>query len=281
FSHADMVVKGGDTISGAENIAFTDKDHYEVATCEETFVAMYRFFNNRAPADAPENKRPTGKKTVFPLSGKALTLGENKPLANARVQVYEVEQRSGKRTNKKNNAVFITGNKGDWGPFYCTPGIYYEFELVPADSSRTISYYMLPFEGPDHLVYLRGLPQKGMVAGMLNQLPNKPDQALVVIFSGKKALIHGRDTMAMNNIPLSSAAYNPASKTIISTFLFDDGDAQTSGKKIASLSMAPFIGGIDVYLPAGKNITHKVMVNGKTITLPGEPSAKKIMIAVF
>jgi pimeloyl-ACP methyl ester carboxylesterase len=275
FSKGDMVVKGGGNIEGATNIEYKDKDHYEVATCEESFAAMHAFFNSNESLVVP---------TAHPaltVRGKAVVLGENTPLANARVYVYEVNKKDGRRVNKKNNGNFTVNRKGEWGPYPAERNKYYEFELVPADSSRVISYFTLPFTASNPTLYLRGFPATGMMAGMLKGLPQSKTQGLIVVFSEKKALIYGRDTMAIDNIPLSSKEYNPASKTIISSFLFDDGDGISSGKKITSLSMAPFLGGIDISLPANEKKYFRVMVNGRNITVPAEPSANRVMITVF
>jgi Lipase C-terminal domain/Lipase (class 2) len=275
FSQGDKIVSGGN-IEGAVNIEYADKDHYEVATSEESFKTMFAFFNN--------NQQPgviVNPKAPFKILGKAVVLGENTPLSNARIQVYEISEKDGKRINKKNNAGFTANANGQWGPFSAAKNIFYEFELIPADGSRVISYFTGPFTQPNYSFYLRGFPAKGMMAGMLKSLPANKQQGLVVIFSDKKALIYGRDTMSIDNMPLSSSEYNPASKTVISTFLYDDGDGKTSGKKIPALSIAPFMGGIDIDLPANENKFFKVMVNGQTLTLPARSSAERIMIAVF
>jgi hypothetical protein len=275
FSKGDKIVTGGN-IEGAGNIEYADKDHYEVATSEETFKVMFAFFNN--------NQQPVAGipvKAPYKIVGKAVVLGENTPLTNARVNVYEISQKDGKRTSKKNNAGFTVNATGEWGPFSAAKNTFYEFELVPADGSRVTSYFTRPFTQPNPSFYLRGFPSKGMMAGMLQSLPVSKQQGLIVIFSDKKALVYGRDTMSIGDTPLSSADYNSAAKTIISTFLYDDGDGKTSGKKIPALSIAPFMGGIDISLPAAEDKFFKIMVNGQTLTLPARPSAERIMIAVF
>ena len=85
----------------------------------------------------------------------------------------------------------------------------------------------------------------------------------------------------MDSIPLSLPNLMPASKTSIATFLFDDGDEKTSGKAIKSLSMAPFLTGVDVFIKADENKTMRIYYNGRSIVLPRRKSSEGIMVVVF
>lgn len=278
YSTADKVMGNlGGEVEGAVNIDLKDKDHYEVATSLETFRAIHEFLN--------EGNKETDAYVIVEkslISGKAVLLGDNTPMKNARVLVYKLNDKSGARLSKEPLVVFKTSNKGEWGTFVADRKSRYEIELVPGDSSqRTISYFFESFQEPNSNVYLRGFPRGNMIASMLGDLPAKKEQSLIIVYSSQKAVIAGRDSLAVNDVPLSSAILTPASKTIISTFIFDDGDGKTSGIPLKQFSATPFLSGVDVNLPARKNGTHTIYYNGRTLVLPAKSSKERILLAVF
>ncbi|MBL7748942.1 MAG: hypothetical protein JNM19_16000, partial [Chitinophagaceae bacterium] len=243
----------------------------------ESFRAIYEFLN--------DGNKETDDYVIFEkslISGKAVLLGDNTPMKNATVLVHKLNDRNGARLSKEPFMVFKTSNKGEWGTFIADRKSRYEIELVPADSSqRTISYYFEPFSEPNSYVYLRGFPKGNMVASMLGNLPAKKEQSLIIVYSSQKAVIAGRDSLSVNNIPLSSATLTPASKTIISTFIYDDGDGKTSGMPLKQFSVTPFLSGVDINLPAMKNGTHTIYYNGRKLVLPAKSSKERILLAVF
>jgi len=278
FSAGDKVAGAmSGVVEGAVNLDLVDKDHYEVATSEESFRAMFALFN--------EGVKPVMKKVKSKASdvrGRAVMLGTNEPLVRARVEVYVTDTVSGQRKNTKPVHTFTTDEQGRWGPFLADTLLNYELALVPADTgARRISYFFEPFTRFNMQVYLRGFPTGNLVAMMLGTVPKKEDQSALVIYSSSKAMIAGRDSVTVNGIPVSSALLTPAAKTIISSFIFDDGDGKTSGTGLKQYSRAPFIGGADIFLPVSQSKGHTVYYNGRKIVLPAVPSVERILLAVF
>ncbi len=278
YSASDKIIgTGAGNVEGAANLDLKDKDHYEVATSEETFSAIYEFLNN--------GEKPVSKNLKMPsiqIQGKAVELGSNEPMANAIVQIFITNIKTGERKTKKPVQTFIADEKGNWGPFKANPSLYYELALLPADSlARRISYYFEPFTTTDNHIYLRGFAQTGMMGMMLSSLPKKEDQSAIVVFSANKAMIGGRDSVTINGIPISTPQLTPAAKTIISSFIFDDGDGKTSGKALKQFSTAPFIGGVDISLPVNPVSKNTVYFNGSYLVLPSISSKQKIVLAVF
>ena len=120
-----------------------------------------------------------------------------------------------------------------------------------------------------------------MAAAMLGNIPNDDKQTALVIFTANNAVIAGRDSLAIDSIPLSLPKLMPASKTSIACFLFDDGDELTTGKALKSLSTATFLTGVDVFIKAEENKTMCIYYNGRSIVLPKRKSKNGIMIVVF
>ena len=279
FSAGDKVMgSGAGMVEGAVNIDLIDKDHYEVATCLESFEAMFKFLNG--------GSNPPGKKVMnnkdLQISGRAVLLGDNEPVANGQINIYKLNQKNGTRLSKEPDAVFTVNEQGYWFGFRAAAKTYYEFELIPAEKKqRIISYFFEPFISSNAQVYLRGFPQGNMIGMMLGGLPRKDDQSVLVVYSANKAMIAGRDSVTVNGIPISSTVLTPASKTIISSFIFDEGDSTTSGKAIKQFSAAPFMGGVDIYLPVSKKGVNKIFYNGRELILPASSSKERIMLAVF
>lgn len=280
YSAADMVMgKMGGNIEHARNVDLVNKDHYEVATCETTTDEMIVFLSDyqRKPL-SPTNT------IIEPIqvSGKAVLLGTNEPMSGAAVNIYAVNPRNGKRLKTVPDFAMTAGTDGRWGPVTAKPATNYEMELRPADTAqRTISYFFEPFRVSDPAVYLRGFPSGNMVAMMLGQIPKQDDQSALVIYASAHAIIQGRDSVAVNKIPVTSAVLTPASKTIISTFVFDDGDGISSGKSMKQFGVAPFLGGVDISLPASLKGKHTIYFNGRTMNLPARSSKDCILLAVF
>ena len=85
FSTADMIAKSGGEIPGAVNVQQTTTDHFQVATSEETFLSLFKFFNNN---QEPRTKKViASKKNNNTIGGKGVTLGENNPLSRVFYQV--------------------------------------------------------------------------------------------------------------------------------------------------------------------------------------------------
>ena len=77
------------------------KDHYEVATCAETFTEMYQFFTNETPKTTvviPQTN-PT-------ISGDVLSFGENISGNGATLEIYEVNPENGFRISRTPDFTF-------------------------------------------------------------------------------------------------------------------------------------------------------------------------------
>jgi hypothetical protein len=255
-----------------------DKDHYEVATSEETFIAIYKFLN---AGDLP-TKRKEKKGNAIQISGRAVLLGDNAPVLNGLINIYKLNSKTGARLSPKPDGIFSVTEKGYWLPFTAAKKTYYEFELISDEKNQhIISYFFEPFTKTNRHVYLRSFPQGNMIGMMLGSLPQKDNQSVIVIYSANKAMIAGRDSITVNGTPVSSSQLTPASKTIISSFIFDDGDGITGGKGLKQFSAAPFIGGVDIYLPVNKKAVNTIYYNGRKLILPAMPSKERILLAVF
>ena len=279
FSSGDRVAgNGAGAIDGAVNVALTEEDHYQVATSNRALTAMCNFLSSG-------NIMPLAKKTAdkkVSIAGKAVLLGDNAPIKEASITIYAIDKKTGLR--KKNGAVIQlkTALNGQWGPALLSKGIPYEIELTPDDiSKKKISYFFSSFYHDDPLVYLRGIPEASRMSALLGNIPQEKDRSVLVIYSAAAAMIGGRDSVTVNNVAICSPKLTPASRTVITSFVFDDGDGVSSGLVLKQYASAPFIGGVDQLLPAGKHQVHRIYYNGQILHVPGVPSSDRILLAVL
>ncbi|MCU0321276.1 MAG: alpha/beta fold hydrolase [Chitinophagaceae bacterium] len=270
-------ITGGTNIDGVKNIALTNKDHYEVATSQESFEAMFQFFND---ATATTIKTSTPKKIT--VGGRVVTFGENKPEANATITVFAINAIEGKRKNTKSIFTTTTDSMGYWSGFNALANENYEFVVQSADTAkRAVHYFREPFTHNNSLVYLRTLSNKGMTGMIAQQLPANNNQSVLAVFSANKAVINGRDSLTVNGINLSDKKFTTAEKTAIAFFLYDNGDEQSSTNKHAGLGMLPFMNMVDVFLPASSKPI-QLYFNGRKMNIPAMSSLEDgIMVAVF
>ena len=278
FSTEDRVAgTSAGVIEGASNLRLTEEDHYQVATSVKSLTGILNFL---APTKKAANSLLATKKKVE-IAGKAVILGDNMPMKNATVTIYPINQKNGRRTRKP--AInLITAENGGWGPVVVEAGIPYEIELLPSDSKKKkISYFFSSFEQDNPLVYLRGFPEGNRMSSLLGKIPEEENQSALVIYAASAAMVGGRDSVTVNQFPVCSKELTPASKTVITSFIFDDGDGISSGKTLKQFAAAPFIGGLDRLLPAGARMKHQIYYNGKLLTVPAYPSKDRIILAVL
>jgi pimeloyl-ACP methyl ester carboxylesterase len=279
FSSGDRVAgMGAGPIEGAVNVALSEEDHYQVATSSRALTAIPDFLNK-------DHKKPALKKNEekhVDISGRAVLLGDNAPIKDASITIYAIDKQNGLRRKNISAVILRSTESGHWGPVKLTRGMPYEIELVPSDTSKKkISYFFGAFLHDDPLVYLRGFPEGSRMSALLGKIPQEQDQSALVIYSAAGAMIGGRDSVTVNGVDICSPKLTPASRTVITSFIFDDGDGVSSGQVLKQYASAPFIGGVDQLLPAGKGQVHRIYYNGQILHIPGVPSSDRILLAVL
>lgn len=280
-SAGDLVVAGAE-IPGAINIVLPTEDHYEAATSARAFADVYAFFNG---GERPRVTEPSSNTAPRTISGKALTLGENKPVPGFLVSLFEVDPTTGLRRSQAPLATSTVSESGRFGPLTVEAGKNYELHLEdPTGTSRDVHYFREPFKSDSHLVYLRALPGPESLAGVLISLiPFDDRHAVLIAFSSSQGVIHGRDTLTLNGETLSTPELASAERTSIAFFAFDDGSDQQSAGLVPSFSNAiqVFLTAIDRFFPADRGPL-TLTLNGRTLTVPALPSSSDgALVATF
>ena len=277
FSTADKVVAGAN-MSGATNVVFDNLDHYEVATSPQSFERIHNFLleegsaiTTLVPMDAPK------------ITGRVVTLGENKAISTVKVRVFETEGATGIR-RRIPIAEFTPDADGRFGPLAVRPDTHHEFEITSEDPEfRTLHYYREPFVRDNPFLYLRTFPPAASFAGIiLSNLPKDDCQSVVAVFTANQAVIHGRDTLFAGKTELSTPQLCSPTNSTIAMFLYDGGDMKTSGNGHAAFGFVPFLKGADVYNPTSSLETIALTFNGRRMGVRNFKSATEgVIIAVF
>jgi len=277
YSTGDRIVPGRD-IPGATNIKLEGLDHYQVATSWETFGHMYRFFMGEEPATT--SLKSTEKAVI---AGKSLTLGTNQPSVGVKISIY-IADNKGNLAGQPVARTAVSAD-GSWGPVELQSNINHVFLLDSETAGfRRVIYYFEPFGTDNGMVYLRTLPAPSSLAGMLlASLPANDSMSVIAVFSSNRAVIHGRDTLSINGMPLSTPVLADEKTTAISFFCYDDGaDGVGKGEPIRNFMAMPFLRGADIPVSTSGEETWVIEFNGRKIPVRNWRSKTDgVVIAVF
>jgi hypothetical protein len=277
YSTGDKIVTGND-IPGAANVQFQDLDHYQVATSAATFAEMYSFFYG----ETPMTTSIVATSTIL-ISGKCLTLGENRPTSGASIEVFAVDATGD--AIEPALATFAVGSNGFWGPLEVQPEQHYLFKVSAGSPGfRRVIYYYQPFVRDNDMVYLRTFPPPLSLAGiLLSAIPNNDNLSVVSIFTSTQAVLHGRDQLSLDGIDLATPALASESASMIALFCYDNGaDGQGNGEPIANYLAFPFLQGADLPLVPQPEQTYLLQFNGSSMPVRNWRSQSDgVVIAVF
>jgi len=286
-SSGDEIIDGSD-IPGALNLKLTSEDHYQCATSARAFDDVYTFLTGGKHPTTTELELAHPYDDTLPrvVSGKALTIGENTPVAGWTVTIHAVLAATGKRLDEVAEATFTVATDGSWGPFDALPGTHYEFALTgPEPTDRPVHYYREPFVASNRFVRLRALPPPGTLVGALfSQIPYGTEHSVLIAFAESQAVVNGRDTLVIGGETMSTAAVAPATRTLIALFLFDQGTDQASGGEVQSFkNITPvFLAALDRFLPADSQSSTTLTLNGRTLVVPSwQSSPDGAIVATF
>ena len=260
YSLGDTVVQGSD-MADAENVALADADHFEAATRVDAFEAIYEFLYDGPPqrTDIPSDQR-------LEIWGKALSFGENTPMADTMVYWYLLDSSTGLRLSDTPHFAQTIGTHGLFGPIPAESGQAYEILL---DADIPVRHYYLPFTASHRHLRLRAVPEEGLAATLLSSIPFDDDsQVKLVSFSKQQAMLAGRDSLKFDGRELLNEERAAPANTLIALFHFDNGSDDTEGEDPVQFNSFPFIRAVDQVLPADANRSFELNFNGKSLHIP-------------
>lgn len=278
-TNTDFVVEDTSTIPDVLNIIIPNKDHNEIASCEESFIELFKFFN--------EDKIPV---TVFPedneilISGRLVSFIENAVSANNKIEIYEISTTNGERLSVAPSATLFTDSKGYYSNFKAKKNTYYEFQVTtgkPGD--RPIHFYFEPFKNSNHMIYLRTFPPQGSLLniGFNAIIPFTSTQGVSIFFSVSKTVLLGKDALTINGNNCVNTTFAAKELNTLAFFMFDNNrNAVSDYTSVPLFTGVQSFKGIDFSLPA--NGFSSYIFNSRTLHTYNWPSsAKGISVAMF
>ncbi len=273
-----VVWGGGDPtrrITGAVNVRFLEQERGGLTTSAETFRQMYRFLTGGDPLTTDV----TPDSAQIDLAGRALLFPTNEPVGDARLEVYRVDPRTGRRAPDGLQALLKIGADGSWGPVRADGSASYEFAIVRPDEPVHHFYYQ-PFRRGDRLIRL---------------LTSRPDKELgggMTVDAGQTDLIVDRglewwgdqgdenDILTVDNTNVITPTNMPRAKLANSLYIFDRGSDHASdvATPIPAYFGISFITGVDLSIPSGdRSLAVSLTPRGQTtrrtaMTVPALPS---------
>jgi hypothetical protein len=280
WSPYDRVVSSGGDTPGATNLRLKQKDHFEVASCRESFEAMYQFFRNRPPATLAI--LPTGNPVI---SGKVVSFAENISGNGATLEIYEVDLNTGNRLSSTADAVFSIGPDNRWGPFQTKTNARYEFRVSTATAGdRPLRFYKESFLRDNHNVIIRYSPPEGSVFKLLFDLfPRDNNRPINVYFNASQTMITGRDQLTMNGINLTTPLFALHTHSTVALFMFDvNGNGISDGTPFPIVRSIPALAVGDFFFPVHPDSSTALIFNGRKIVMPSSRTQTDgVCIAVF
>jgi pimeloyl-ACP methyl ester carboxylesterase len=140
-------------LRGARNVILEGLDHREVAFHKLAFAAQYEFIVGRPPTTLfiAQETLPVLNGQV---TGVADTTYTNLPVADAEVEIWEVDGKTGERKSPQPSHRKVTSADGWWGPFVARSDVNYEFVLKMPGQAITHTYRS-PFLRSSDVVHLR------------------------------------------------------------------------------------------------------------------------------
>lgn len=277
-SRSDSIMGPGAGPEGAGHVVLDTPDHIGVATGSEAFAAVYTFING---GQQPKTTTVTPQEPIA-VGGFAKYYGTNAPAAGATVEIFEVAEQTGRRTDEKPYAIFTVTAEVAWGPFEAKPGQRYEFCLTVPGRGK-LHYYREPFLRTDLLMYtLLGNADPAFGKRLTEAIAADESASMLVVSSLNGAVAAGRDSLKVNGLEIATPAIAPKSETKAVFYIFDANHNKTSDRDRPNdpAFAGWFIAGADIYIPADTPSSVKIEYNGRTLNVPNWKAKSEGMIYV-
>ncbi|WP_235946995.1 hypothetical protein [Candidatus Frankia alpina] len=235
-------------VPGAGNVRFPGLDRIGLLTSTGAFPEMFRFLTGTEPFTTDV----IAEKGQIEISGRVLLYPANAGVDKARLEVYQLDPKTGKRLPKGLGGLFALPADGSWGPFRADGAASYEFAVVRSGEPVHHFYYQ-PFRRSDRLVRLLTSRPGQEIGGGMQTGPKQTDLVVTRALEWWGDQRRASDILAVDGTNVLSSAVAPRAKLALGVYLFDlnaDGVSDVMAP-IPSYFGIGFITGTDLHIPAG------------------------------
>jgi hypothetical protein len=234
-------------IVGATNVTIPNQEHVEVATSREAFVEMFRFLTGEEPATS--EIVPEGE---VELSGRAVIFPDNVGTNGATLEIWRVDENTGRRRGQNPKATFLLGPDGAF-TFSGRRRHHYEF-VVKRPGELPVHYFYERFPRSDRLVRLNVAP---LLEPFFSKVPTHTGIGVIRYkeYWGDRGAEN--DVLSIDGIDVINPTTTPSGTVGVASVAFFALDVGLD--LVTNLTTIPppfgpvaFLTGADVYLPVGR-----------------------------
>lgn len=263
-------------IAGAQNARFPTDDRGELLASTGTFKQMYQFLTG----EQPFTTEVTDQAGPIELGGRVVLYPANAGGGPARLELYRVDPRTGRRLASGLRSFVNLPPDGTFGPLRADGTASYEFAVIHPGEPVQHFYYQ-PFRRSDRLIrLLTSKPAEEIGGGMTAS----PRQTNLVVSRGQEwqgDQSRTSDQLTVDGHGVLNPANTPRSKLTLRVFLFDQGaDGVTDlAAPLPFYFAVGFVTGADLFIPAGDRsvavtMTPRGVAAGRTtVQVPAWPSS--------
>ncbi|MBM76216.1 MAG: hypothetical protein CMK59_12505 [Proteobacteria bacterium] len=269
YSQSDLTVTEATAIEEdhVSNIDLIVQDHYEIATSSEAFDAIKTFLSLTFSED--------NKDLLLHFWGKGIYFGENMPIADGSLSIYELS--NGVRTSEEALVIAQSNSFGLFGPLPLKTNTHYEFCLT-SDEGPQVCHYLMQQATTTQFLRFRGLPEEGFASTLLSAVPLDADETMTMVsYSQSKAMIFERDSLIIESEEVITESRASADQTLIALFHYDNNEDLMADEDPALFEFFPFLNAMDQpLLSSGPPV--EISFNGKNLWVPRSQDSVQIAV---
>lgn len=260
------------------------QDHVMVCTSDESFWEVYTFLNSTfGEGEGQDNIVKPKHLRIVPeekpqVAGYVKSYIHNKPLAGAKVEVWEVEPATGQRMKQKPLITLAVDELGKWGPFSAKPGQPYEFVVHGTAAPIPPRFFRSPFTHSDRFVYFRiAADAEDYTPSPFSRAPEVLTEktATFIVRHQNGSLVPGAMTLKINGEDLirpeilpATTAYRQAAT--VALYLTDGNlNGKSEFKPVDNEAFrGAFVSSADVAIPADAKKSVEFRLNDHVINVP-------------
>ncbi|MFT3923798.1 MAG: hypothetical protein QM778_14795 [Myxococcales bacterium] len=253
---------------GAESTVtlMANEDHVDCASSTPAFVEMYKYLLGKPP-QYTEIQCGDNEITV---EGLGETLGDNVPVTDGRIEVYEMGDSP---TERGAPVVTITpGADGRAAPVKLARGKQYEFKAIDGQDKLIGHVYFAPFRRSNRLVRFVSFSKNPLVSSLsTDKLVRGPNHVTMVARYLQGSFRHDLgQSLKINGTEVLNDQLAGKDTTTVGLFMSDQNQNQKSD--LGATQLVPFLFASDVFVDAREPAWIELETHNVSMRIPNWPS---------
>jgi len=244
---------------------FDTADHFTLAASSESFAVIWKYLYG----EDPQYTTVQCGDAMVTLEGVAETFGTNTRQTHGHIDVFEVSDEP--RDRGEPVMTIAADSEGVIAPFQLKRNVAYEFIAYENDVLVGHAYFP-PFKRSNRLLRFLAPPDSAIVAATTtdNVTIDPAHSAVVFRYIGGSFRPDYGHSLKLDGNEVLTDSNTPDPNGTVGMFMYDVENDQASS--LAVDFTAPFVCGVDVYIPSTDPAMIEITWNGQTMKVPNWPS---------